>query len=147
MNWEFGVAIAEIVGAIGVIVTLAYLARQIVQTNRIARSAAVGGLQQKYNDFYMLILANREVAGLAAKLTNPDFVAASGAETMDVESFANVLASIWFSTQVSYDQGQINEREYRVYKEDVSARIKQWPAAEPYFKSVIERYPSAIEFE
>ena len=44
MNWEAIGAIGEILGAAGVIVTLAYLAVQMRQSNRLAKRAAVQGV-------------------------------------------------------------------------------------------------------
>ncbi len=44
MNWEAIGAIGEILGAAGVIVTLAYLAVQMRQSNRLAKRAAIQGV-------------------------------------------------------------------------------------------------------
>ncbi len=44
MNWEAIGAIGEILGAAGVIITLAYLAVQMRQSNRLAKRAAVQSL-------------------------------------------------------------------------------------------------------
>ena len=52
MNWETGVFMAEIASALGVIITLGYLAYQISQTNRIGKAAVARELQQKYSDIY-----------------------------------------------------------------------------------------------
>ena len=38
MNWDAAGAIGEIIGAIAVVVTLAYLAKQQAQTNRVANA-------------------------------------------------------------------------------------------------------------
>ncbi len=44
MNWEAIGAIGEVLGAVGVIITLAYLAVQMRQSNRLAKRAAVQGV-------------------------------------------------------------------------------------------------------
>ncbi len=44
MNWEAIGAIGEVLGAAGVIITLAYLAVQMRQSNRLAKRAAVQGV-------------------------------------------------------------------------------------------------------
>jgi hypothetical protein len=146
MDFDHFVGIAEIAAALGVVATLGYLAYQIGQTNRIAKAAVVGELMDKYIEFLTVLLANPEVSDLASKLTDPDFVPAPGEETHRVENFANLVCSIWFTTQVSYDQGQVDEREYAIYSSDVVARLNQWPAARPYFKRVTERYPELRDF-
>ena len=143
IDWEIGAAIAEIISAVAVIASLIYLARQIIQANRIARSSVVSDVQQKYNDFYSLILSNGEIAALLAKLVQPNYVPATDTENQQIETIVTLLAGIWFSTQASYDQGQIDENSYRVYSEDVAARLSLWPALKPHFRRVLERYPSA----
>ncbi len=71
MNWEVIGAMAELLGALGVIITLIYLARQIVQTNRIGHASVVRELQQRYHQLYELVASDVGVAELAANLTPP----------------------------------------------------------------------------
>ncbi len=147
MSWETGAVIAEIASATGVIITLAYLAFQISQTNRIAKSAVVRELEQKYIDLYTLIATDTEFANLVTKLRDPSYRADSEVEEEKLENFAILVASIWFSTQVSYDQGQIDQKAFQVYHEDVEAKLSQWPAIRPYMKKAVERYPSVMDLE
>ena len=51
MNWEAAGAIGEIVGAAAVVLTLAYLALQIRQSNKAARIAARLETTRQYADF------------------------------------------------------------------------------------------------
>lgn len=137
-------SIGEFVAAIATVATLIYLSLQIRQTNRVSRSAVVSELQEKYIDFYNVVLASDDFSDLLAKLTDRDYKAASESENQKLETFAMLLYSIWFSAQTSFDQGQINRETYQAYCEDVVARLGQWPALKPYLIQTSQRYPSTV---
>ena len=145
MNLDHLVGAAEIVAALGVIVTLGYLAYQISQTNRVAKSSVVSELMQKYLDMLTVILANTEIAELAGRLTDPSYVAKSIMEKQQIDVFANFLMSIWFTAQGHYDQGQIDSDLYEIFLADVPARLNQWPALKPVMKSYAESYPADVQ--
>ena len=141
MNWEAAGAIGEIVGAIGVIGSIAYLAFQIGQTNRISRSSVVRELQQQYLDFYSVILENDDFARLIRRLADPDYKPEDEGDIQKLDTFGTLVASIWFGVEVSYSQGQLDRDLYDIYREDVLARLDQWPAMKPFFRMAVERYP------
>ncbi len=142
MNWEIGVAIAEIASATGVIITLAYLAYQISQTNRIAKSAVVREIEREYIDLYAKLATDTEFSNLATKLRDSSYTADSEVEDEKIENFAIWLASIWLNVQACYDQGQMDQKTLPLYLEDVKAKLAHWPAIRPYVKKVMERYPT-----
>ena len=135
-------SIGELLAAAATIATLLYLSLQIRQTNRISKSAVIGELQQKYIDFYNVILANDEFAELLANLTDAGYKAKTETENQKLETLSILIYSIWFSAQTSFDQGQIDEETYKAYCEDVTARLEQWPAMRPYFIQTSKRYAS-----
>jgi len=147
MSWEVGVAIAEIASATGVIITLAYLAYQISQTNRIAKSAVVREIEQEYIDLYEALATNTEFSNLATKLRDPSHTADSEVEDEKIENFAVWLASIWLSCQACYDHGQMDQKTFQLYLEDVNAKLGHWPAIRPYVKNVMERYPAIKDMD
>jgi hypothetical protein len=144
MNWDATGAVAELLGALGVIITLIYLARQIVQTNRIGQASVVRELQQRYHELYELVASDVGVAELAAKLTDPDYRAQSEVEEQRLQNLAGMVAGMYFSAQTAYEQGQMDEYVYQIYCEDVTARLVQWPALKCYLQKVIGRWPSVV---
>jgi len=73
MTWEAIAASGEWAGAIAVVVTLVYLAKQIRQQNEIARYNAYEALFQGFNQNNQLIAGNVQVAEMIAKgLNKPD---------------------------------------------------------------------------
>ena len=64
MNWGAVGAVAELLGAIGVIVSLVYLARQIGQNTRAVRVAAYQSWFASYESYSNLMLGDPEFASL-----------------------------------------------------------------------------------
>jgi hypothetical protein len=62
MNWEALGAIAEALGAVGVIVTLAYLATQIRQNSRLLRASTSAATAQVNNSQSQYLIQDAEVA-------------------------------------------------------------------------------------
>ena len=91
MSWDAIGAVGEVLGAVAVIATLLYLARQIGQTNRIAKASGSRELQQKYADFYTLVATNSDIKGLVTRLRDPDYIVQSEEEEEQIESFALLL--------------------------------------------------------
>jgi ketosteroid isomerase-like protein len=145
MNWDAISAASDLLGAGGVILTLAYLARQIAQTNSIGRAAVVRELQERYHELYELVASNIEVAELAARLTAPDYRAQSEVEEQRMQNLAQLVAGMYFGAQTAYDQGQMEADVYTIYCEDVEARLLQWPALKFYLRKVISRWPTAAK--
>ena len=67
MNWEAIGAVGEILGAIGVIATLGYLAVQIRQNTRSSREAASRASFDTVTRINLLLVENPEVAELALR--------------------------------------------------------------------------------
>ena len=66
MNWDSIAAIAELLGAIGVIISLAYLARQVNSGSRQARQAAIQSLQAQMNNVWTQMSADERTAQIFA---------------------------------------------------------------------------------
>ena len=67
MNWEAIGAVGEILGAVGVIVTLVYLARQLGHNTAMMRVAASSERLERDYDIASSVIENREVAEMWAK--------------------------------------------------------------------------------
>jgi len=64
MSWDAVAAIAEVVGAIGVIVSLGYLAVQIRQNTRSVRAASYQSWFASYDSLSNLLLGDAELAAV-----------------------------------------------------------------------------------
>ena len=147
MNWEAIGASGELLGAVVVIATLLYLARQISQANKISVSAVARELQQKYSDFYTLIVTDPNIRSLVTRLRNSDYMVESEEEEEQLESFCLLLLGLWLSTGVAHAQGQIEVNMYQVYCKDVEVKLSKWPGMETQMKATLKKYPSTEAFE
>jgi hypothetical protein len=77
VNWEIAAAIAEVIGAAGVIVTLAYLAVQVKDSNRVARAQS----RQSITDFInQIALLRTNHADRLAQIAVSDSLSAADEE-------------------------------------------------------------------
>ena len=73
MNWEALAAVSELVGAVAVVVTLAYVAIQIRQNTSALRSTATQGAHDQASGLYDLLATDGTLAEIFARgLTAPD---------------------------------------------------------------------------
>lgn len=85
MNWEAIGAVGEIAGALGVVVTLVYLARQIRTQNRESRLAAATEWTTQWNGFLGSLAENPRLAELWLKGLQ-DFSSLNDAEAVQFSS-------------------------------------------------------------
>ena len=67
MNWDALGAIGELVGAVAVVATLAYLAVQIRQSNKLSRATAVQIVSQQNLEFLGMLATNPDLRELWTK--------------------------------------------------------------------------------
>ena len=77
MNWEVAAAIAEVIGATGVIVSLVYLAVQIKDSNRVARAQSRHSITDFINQ---LVLLRTTHADRLAQIAASDSLSAADEE-------------------------------------------------------------------
>ena len=64
MNWEMISAIGQMLGAIGVIISIVYLAAQIRTQNKESQRQAMNALTTHWSDLNRTLVENPEMAGL-----------------------------------------------------------------------------------
>ena len=108
MNWEAIGAIGETVGAIGVVVTLIYLARQIRQQNRESRIAAVHDL----NEGFRGSITAFQDAGLADIFSRAktDFASLAEPERLRFIAMVQAVFRVWEDAFYQYDAGRLDPR-------------------------------------
>ena len=73
MNWEAIGAIGEVIGALAVVLTLIYLARQIAVQNRSTQISLIENIVQGFNDANKLLASDAYLAKLFERgMTDPD---------------------------------------------------------------------------
>ena len=64
MNWEMISAVGQMLGAVGVIISIVYLAAQIRNQNKESRRAAMNVLTTHWSDLNRSLVENPELAAL-----------------------------------------------------------------------------------
>ena len=93
MNWEAVTAVTGIIGALGVILSLIYLGRQIQLQNRESRIASIHDLNESYRNSIMSF-QDPELAKIFTKAKD-DFEHLSEAERLQFISMVQGLFRVW----------------------------------------------------
>jgi hypothetical protein len=139
MNWEALGAIGEIVAAVAVVVTIAYLAVQIRQNTKAVRLAAYDSFVTITSDVRRSVFENEEVARIyEVGLADPDQL--SGLEQT---RFRVLMMSVMQAFQVQYFQMAHSE----LFPEAWAAgshslrRVLSQPGGAKYWASYRHEYP------
>ena len=109
MNWEAIGAIGEVVGAVGVVVTLVYLASQIRAQNRESRLAAVADLTTQWNGFLASFVEYPYFAEVWAKGIR-DFSSLSASETVQFSSHCGRFMRLVSCFRDQHEQSRLDDR-------------------------------------
>ena len=116
MNWEAFGAIAEAIGAVGIIVTLVYLALQIRQNTVAQETSSVWLMTQIFNESHSLIMENSELAVLIDKTINNDEL--TSAEERRMFSLAMSMVNGYFAAWSAYKNGHLPADSYNAMVRD-----------------------------
>lgn len=86
MNWNVLIAIAEIIGAIAVVVSLLYLAREIRLSSRSVAISALRDTTAQWNEWSNMLASSSDLADVVAK-GNRSYADLSGAELLRYGAF------------------------------------------------------------
>ena len=141
MNWEAVGAIAEILGALTVVATLAYLAQQVRLSNRIAIASSEIELRNNFSPTNEAMYGNIEIAQLLTRARNP------AAEFDDIEqlrltAFLRQLFNNWLAIQTAYENGLTSKATYEGIFDDVKNTMKGVPGINFVFRQLVDDYPA-----
>ena len=148
MDWtiqDLG-ALGEFVGSLAVLVTLIYLARQIRESNRLARSSRAHDAMSGFGVLNEMIVNHPTLADLLARLKAPG-VELTSAESVQLEHFGLRLLNVYIDGQSAYDNGHMDDTTYRIMLNDVDATLNAYPGMLKYFEVMLQRYPSMWDHE
>ena len=126
----------EWAGALVVVATLFYLARQIRLGNRVSRFDTMNGLLEKFDSSNDRIVADAFLRHALMK-TEP----LSADEEEQVYTFVNMFCNTWTVAQTAFEEGLIEEDYYIGLKVDVSYEIERWHNFGRFVKRWMDTYP------
>lgn len=123
MNWDMIGAVAELAGAIAVVITLAYLAAQIRQNNISARVAAKQEMTKQFADFTDLLLVHPELEDIYQRGN-------TGGELNDTERlrYHRLMSKQgWYfaAMHFQYSQQNLSNDEWRQSEAMISRQVNQ----------------------
>jgi hypothetical protein len=108
MNWDAAGAIGEIIGALAVVISLAYLAIQIRTQNTEARLASVHEILAGFRET-LHVFATGGVAEVMAK-ANEDYESLSNSEALRLLAGVLPVLRLWEEAYVQNEQGRLESR-------------------------------------
>lgn len=127
MNWDALGAIGEVVGAVAVLATLIYLARQVREGNTYARSSTIQETNASYISVFSQLTQDAEMALIYSRALNNQEL--DEAESVRYAAFANTFfawfESTYFSSTASY------------LAEEFTAEVSVMTLVGPYAKRIL----------
>jgi hypothetical protein len=144
MNWDALGAIAEIFGAIAVLATLVYLARQIRLSNSIAIASSEIDIRGMFGLLNEGIFGDTEFATVVAK------AGTASSELDDIEqvkmmAWLRQILNIWISMERAHKAGMLPDATYDNIFDDARYVIDDLPGVRPILQSLIDYYPALSE--
>ncbi|MEH6591642.1 MAG: hypothetical protein V7746_15385 [Halioglobus sp.] len=142
MNWDAIGAVGEIVGALAVFITLAYLAVQVKLTNGISKFNTAKDIMASFDNLNKMVISDpslRAALNKKSDLTNDD--------NELLYTFANMWGNTWTNIQHAHDNGLVDEEFYRAGVRGVPLELQRWARFEGAFLLWLERYPEFKEYE
>ena len=144
MNLDAIGAFGEIVGAIAVIATLLYLAKQIQQSNRIAVSASEIDIRNSFNIYNSALYSSAETAELVSRgeSESPEY---NPVEYTRLSALMKQGLNIWLSIEIAYENGMAPEKTFNVIFDDIHIAAKNFPGVRPIWRQLLNEYPAMGE--
>ena len=149
MNWEAIGAIGEIVGALGVVISLVYLATQIRTQNRESRLAAAHdilvGFRESIQAFGSVSL------GVIFAKGNDDWSSLSDPEIMNLLSGLLPMLRLWEEAFIQYQNGRLEYRIWKGINSQYSAYLnypaisKAWELRGHHFDNDFQQHVNSIQ--
>ena len=121
MDWEAVGAIGNLVGAVAVVVSLAYLALQVRGQNNEARAAAMHEIYAGFRES-IATFAKRDQAEVMAR-ANEDFDSLSDGDLIILISAAQVLLRLWEEAFHQHNQGRLDAHIWDVIADQYSSLL------------------------
>ena len=123
MNWDAIGAVGEILGALGVIVTLVYLSAQIRQSTRSSQANRLSQCRE----------------ARTGELPPEDH--------KRVLAWVNAMANTCLSIAFAHQNGEMNDDLYEAYYQDVHRFVETYPGTLPQWNQVCDYYPVLKDYK
>ena len=143
MSWDAIGAVGEILGAIAVLLTLIYLARQIRQSNRVSKFEASRDVMAAFDETTRILASDKELVEAILKQPGQQ----SESDDYQLNMVTVLMCNTWSNVQVAYDQGLIEPAMYEAVKQSVLVTLEDSPSLGPHVEAWLQRYPTLAAYE
>jgi hypothetical protein len=143
MNWDAVGAVAELIGALGVVITLAYLAVQIRQNTQTVRSTAQQGMFDNVHTLQLALSQDDELARLVVK-ANEEYDSLRPEEVLRFSSFAGALFGQWSNVFSQRQHSMVDPEIWMTWEAGYRAVLVS-PAIRRVWESVKEQFTPAFQ--
>jgi hypothetical protein len=141
MNWEAISEIANLLAALGVIITLVYLAIQIRQNTRSSRTNRQNEIAREFAERHMIVASNTELLSVVARCRNQRSDDFSPEDKERVLAWTNSMINTYLSIAVAHQNGEMTDEIYDAYCQDVLRTIETYPGALHEWHQICDYYP------
>ena len=138
--------LADLVGLAAVVLSLLFLAYEIRQSNRIARSTISYELGNNTSQLDQLVWTNSEVAALQVRIRDPAYVPTVVEEEM-LRAQARRFLTVWGAIENAYRNGHQTRGQLEILLEDVEAVLRAAPAARHLWKDELDQHAGLGSYE
>jgi hypothetical protein len=133
MNWDAIGAIAELLGAIGVIASLVYLARQMSQNTRAIRASGFQQFRSEISTAWLGALATPGLTrGILAGLMDYDQLDDEAA--FQFECWSGAIFAAYDNAYYQYRTEMLDADRWEIQRRDVAALFHFFPGVAQYWK-------------
>jgi len=149
MNWDAVAAIAELLGACGVIASLVYLGTQVRSSVSQSRQAAAQSVQAKINSQLEALAGNPVLADLYVRGLRGGFSAISETEAMQLSAFYLALIRAYEELLNYHKAGAVDEWAWATVRSTVLATASSagfadwWAARGTWFSEDFQQHVAA----
>jgi hypothetical protein len=139
MNWDAAGAIGEIMGAVAVLATLLYLAKQIRQSNQFSIAANEISIRDSFGRINEALYGDTELARITTLARNSD----TKFEDIDYTrylAFLRQCINTWLSIEKAYENGMTSKETYNVIFDDVEWFVREYPAGRYIMRKLLNIY-------
>ncbi len=144
LDWNAISAVAEIIGATAVVATLGYLALQIRQNTKVARSAARQAIAEMTMHSVSDLVGDVTLA--QAFLDSLDNKPLEPAEQLRILGRCYVAMRNWEHIHYQYLNGMLSDDEWKGFRLNLSA-ILEWPTLQTYWENEQQFFSAAFQKE
>jgi len=136
LDWNAAGAIGEILGAIAVFLTLAYLAAQIRQANKMARFETTREIMAQFNACNQLYATDPSIRRVLCEEG-----VLSDEDGEQLYSYVDMYCNAWATAQMAFSEGLIDETLFRGVVKDVAVALRRWPNMRQPVERWFDNYP------